>query len=89
MSSLVWLKSIQKQFSNREQLTNSINPISTQIELKATDDYEHAKALKDFVPDHPHLHELVDKTHQGDMDAKNQFERESLSVRCKCIDSGP
>lgn len=39
--------------------------------------------MKDFVPDHPHLHELVDKTHQGDLDAKHRFERESLSVRCK------
>lgn len=47
------------------------------------DDHEHAQALKDFVADHPHLHDLVDKTHKGDTDAKSEFERQSLSARCK------
>lgn len=51
--------------------------------VSATEDHEHAQALKDFVPDHPHLHDLVDKTHQGDADAKHLFEKQSLSVRCK------
>lgn len=51
-------------------------------QIEATEDHEHAQTLKDFVPDHPHLHELVDKTHQGDLEAKHRFERESLSVRC-------
>lgn len=51
--------------------------------VSATEDHEHAQALKDFVPDHPHLHELVDKTHEGDLYAKHKYERESLSVRCK------
>lgn len=50
---------------------------------EATEDHEHAQALKDFVPDHPHLHDLVDKTHEGDLYAKHKYERESLSVRCK------
>lgn len=61
------------QETNR--LTDSLNT--------AGQDHEHAKALKDFVPDHPHLHDLVDRTHQGDLEAKHKFERESLSVRCK------
>ncbi|KAG9508925.1 Solute carrier family 35 member G1, partial [Fragariocoptes setiger] len=42
---------------------------------------EHVKALKDIVPDHPHLHDLVDKAHAGDHDAKHEFERKSLSTR--------
>ena len=37
--------------------------------------------MKDFVPDHPHLHDLVDKTHQGDEEAKQKYETHSLSVR--------
>ena len=46
-------------------------------------DHEHAKALKDFVADHPHLHELVDRVHEGDLDAKHEYERRSLAARCK------
>lgn len=57
--------------------------ISTSSE--ATEDHEHAQALKDFVPDHPHLHDLVDKTHEGDLDAKHRYEKEALSVRCELI----
>lgn len=51
---------------------------------EGTQDHEHAQALKDFVPDHPHLHDLVDKTGEGDAEAKLKFERESLAARCKC-----
>lgn len=57
--------------------------LCTAVRLHTAMADEHVKALKEFVAEHPHLHELVDKTHAGDLDAKHKFEREALSVRCK------